>query len=78
MGLAADATIDYLQIDSEKAVMAFSNGLREPEGHVQPAVVQETNYFVMVKAKEAPLRALIPNCLHSLTVLVICMSKATC
>ena len=43
MALAADAIMNYLHIDSEKAVMAFSNGLREPESHVQHAVVQETN-----------------------------------
>lgn len=29
MDLAADATMNHLHIDSEKAVMAFSNGLRE-------------------------------------------------
>ena len=69
MALAADVIMDYPHMDSEKAVMAFSNGLGEPEGNVQHAVVKE---------KEAPLRALMPHCLRSLTVLVICMPKATC
>ena len=77
MDLAADAIMNYLHIDSEKAVMAFSNGLREPEGHACPTRGRARNRL-MVKAKEATLRALIPHCLRSLTVLVICMPKATC